>query len=85
MLQTLLVGAIVTVAAVYAVWALVPGSTRLDLARKLGAWGRAPGRPAWIARSTSAIERTAAARQGGCSGCSSARPAEPPDREPPGR
>ena len=47
MLQTLLVGAIVTVAAVYAVWALVPGSTGRDLAKKLGAWGPgAPGRPA---------------------------------------
>ena len=85
MLQTLLVGAIVTVAAVYAVWAMVPGSTRLGLARKLGAWGRAPGRPAWLARATGAIERTAAERQGGCSGCSSVPPAKPPSHERPGR
>ena len=38
-----------------------------------------------IVLATGAIERTAAERQGGCSGCSSARPPEPPDREPPGR
>lgn len=81
MLQTLLVGAIVTVAAAYAVWALVPGLTRLELARKLGAWGRAPGRAAWIARATAAIERTAAERQGGCGSCGSGPPARPPERE----
>ena len=81
MLQTLLVAAIVAGAAVYAVWAVVPGPTRLAVARKLGAWGRAPGRPGWIARTTTSIERTAAERQGGCSGCSPARPAEPKDRQ----
>lgn len=85
MLQTLLVGAIVTVAAVYAVWALVPGPTRLDLARRLGTWGRAPGRPAWIARATGAIERAAGQRHGGCSGCSSVPPAKPPSHERPRR
>jgi len=85
MLQNLLVGAIVGVAVAYTVWALVPGTTRLGLARRLGAWGREPGRPAWIERVTGAIERAAGRRHGGCSGCSSAPPAKPPGRQPPGR
>jgi len=85
MLQNLLVGTIVGVAAAYAAWALVPGTTRLGLARRLGAWGREPGRPAWIERLTGAIERAAGQRHGGCSGCSSVPPAKPPSRERPGR
>jgi hypothetical protein len=85
MLQNLLVGAIVGVAVAYTVWALVPGTTRLGLARRLGAWGREPGRPAWIERATGVIERAAGRRHGGCSGCSSAPPAEPPGCERPGR
>jgi antibiotic biosynthesis monooxygenase (ABM) superfamily enzyme len=85
MLQNLLVGAIVGVAVAYTVWALVPGTTRLGLARMLGAWGREPGRPAWIERVTGAVEQAAGRRHGGCSGCSSVPPDKPPRREPPGR
>jgi hypothetical protein len=83
MLQNLLVGAIVSVAAVYSVWALVPGRTRMEWARKLGAWGQARGRPVWIARVTSGIERLAASRQRGCGGCDSAGPAAPREHKTP--
>ena len=85
MLQNLLVSAIVAVAVVYTVWALVPGTTRLGLARKLGAWGREPGRSAWMDRITGAIERAAGQRHGDCTGCSSGLPEKPRGRERPDR
>jgi hypothetical protein len=84
MLQDLLVAAIVAVAAAYAIWALVPGTTRLELARKLGAWGRKPGRSAWLAGLTGAIERAAGQSHGDCTGCSSGLPEKPGGRERPG-
>lgn len=80
MLEGLLVGAIVTAAAAYAVWALLPASLRLRVARRFGAWAQRPGRPGWLGRVASGIERAALARLGGCSDCSAA---EPP-RRPPG-
>jgi len=82
-LQSLLVAAIVTAAAGYAVWSLVPGTMRLRWARRLGSWGRAEGRSAWIARLTGGIERRAAASEGGCGGCGPGQPAEPRDQQPP--
>jgi len=85
MLQNLLVGAIVAVAVVYTVWALVPGTTRLALARRLGAWGREPGRRTWIERVTRAIERAAGQRHGDCTGCSPGLPEKRSGRQPPGR
>jgi hypothetical protein len=85
MLQNLLVGAIVAVAVAYAIWALVPGTTRLGLARKLGAWGREPGRSAWMQGVTGAIERAAGRRHGDCTGCSSGLPEKRGGRERPGR
>lgn len=85
MLESILVGLIVVAATAYAAWALVPGTTRLGLARRLGAWGRESGRPAWIGRATGAIERAVGQRHGGCSGCSSVPPEKPASREPPGR
>lgn len=85
MLQDLLVGAIVAVAVAYTAWALVPGTTRLGLARKLGAWGREPGRSAWMAGVTGAIELAAGQRHGGCSSCSSGPPEKPRERERPRR
>ena len=85
MLQNLIVGAIVLFAALYTVWALVPARTRLGWARRLGAWGRAPGQPAWLASATGGIERLAAAKQGGCSGCDPAGPAAPREHKPPPR
>ena len=85
MLQNLLVGAIVLAALAYTVWALVPRSTRLGLARRLGAWGRGPGRPAWLAGATGAIERAAGQPHGDCGNCGSGPPAAPRDARPPGR
>jgi hypothetical protein len=63
--QPLLVAAIVTAAAVYAVWSLTPATVRSRWARRLGSWGRAQGRAAWMARLTVDIERRAAARADG--------------------
>lgn len=85
MLQTLLVGAIVAAATVYAIWSLVPGQTRLEWARKLAAWGRAQGRAPWIAHLTDRIEQKAALRQGGCGGCGPGQPAAPRKHQPPPR
>lgn len=81
MWEALLVGAIVLVAALYAIWALLPASPRLRLARSLAGWGRRPGRAAWITRGTGWLERAALRRLGGCSDCSAVQstPGRPPD------
>ena len=71
-MESLLVGAIVAFAAGYAVWALLPPGLRLALAQRLGGWARGPGRPAWLGRAASGLERAARARAGGCSDCSAA-------------
>ncbi len=78
MFEGLLVGAIVTGATAYAVWALVPATLRLRLAQRFGAWAKRPGRPAWLGRAASGAERAARARLGGCSDCSSAQPPRAP-------
>jgi hypothetical protein len=84
MLEGLLVGAIVTAATAYAVWALLPASLRLRAARRFGAWARRPGRPTWVGRAASAMERAALARLGGCSDCGAAQPPRtPPGDDPP--
>lgn len=82
MWQGLLVGLIVMVAAVYATWALIPPSTRLRLASRLGAWSTLPGRPALLARLAAAIERAARMKLGGCSDCGTASPPRPPSARP---
>jgi hypothetical protein len=74
MLEGLLVGAIVTMAAAYAVWALLPATLRLRCAQRLGSWARGAHRPGWLARAASGVERAARARVGGCSDCSAAHP-----------
>lgn len=81
--QSLLVAAIVSAAAAYAIWSLVPGTVRLRWLRQLSQWGQAEGRSPWIARLTGSIERRAVERQGGCGGCSPGRPAAPADQKPP--
>jgi antibiotic biosynthesis monooxygenase (ABM) superfamily enzyme len=80
--QALIVGLIVLAAAAYAVWALLPAALRLRLAQGIGAWGRKPGRAAWLTRASTAVERAARARMGGCSDCSAvqAAPTPPSDR-----
>ena len=76
--EALLVGLIVVVAVGYSLWALLPAAARLRLARALAAWGGRPGRPAWLARGTGALERVARARMGGCSECSAVQDAPKP-------
>lgn len=80
MIEALLVGAIVAVAAAYAVWALLPASPRLRLALRFGNWARDPRRPTWLGRVASGVERAARARLGGCSDCDAAQT----HRTPPG-
>jgi hypothetical protein len=79
MLEALAVGLIVAVAAVYTAWSLTPAATRARAARRLGAWGRSPGRSAWVARATGALEQAAVRRlDSACGNCSAdPRPAPP--------
>ena len=80
MWQAIVVGLVVLVATLYATWTLLPAALRLRLAARLGAWGRRPGRTAWLARAAGAIERRAGARHGACSDCSAAQASpKPPD------
>jgi hypothetical protein len=70
MWQAIVVGLVVLVATLYATWTLLPAALRLRLAARLGAWGRRPGRAAWLAGAAGAVERAARARHGACSDCS---------------
>jgi hypothetical protein len=82
MWQAVIVGLIVLAAAAYTVWALLPAALRLRVAQAIGAWGRQPGRPGWLARAATAVERAAKSRLGGCSDCGAvqASPRPPTDR-----
>ena len=82
--EALLVGTIVVVAVGYSAWALLPGAARLRIAQSVATWGRQPGRPAWLARITGALERAARAKVGGCSECSAVQdaPKPPGNRNP---
>jgi len=81
-LEAILVGAIVLLAALYATWTLLPASLRLRLAQAAADWGRRPGRSGGAARLTAALERAALKRAGGCSDCSAVQsaPGRPGDR-----
>lgn len=83
MLEGLIVGVIVTFAAAYAVWSLLPAVTRMRCAQRFSAWARAPRRPGWLGRVASGIERAAQARLGGCSDCSAAQPPRTPADDAP--
>jgi len=85
MWQAIVVGLIVVVAGAYTVWALLPATARLRVAQGIGAWGRRPGRAAWLGRTSAAVERAARARLGGCSDCGAvqAKPKSPSPRQPP--
>jgi len=74
MLQSVVVGLIVLAAVLYAFWALLPAGPRLNLARMLGEWGRAPGRSALFCRAAGAVERAAMKRKGMCSDCGAVEP-----------
>lgn len=85
MWQTILVGLIVLAAIVYAVWRLSPAALRLRTAQRIGEWGRRPGRPAWLQRTSTAVEAAARRGVGACSDCSAvqADPSAPSSRKPP--
>ncbi len=84
MWETILVGLIVVAAAVYATWTLLPATARLGLARRLGEWGRRPGRAAWLQRASTAVEALARKRAGACGDCSAVQssPSAPGSRKP---
>ena len=81
MLESLLVGLIVTVATVYAVWALTPAATRNRLALRAATAleQRRPG--SWLAARLRLLARAPA---GGCANCPShtATPAERASQPP---
>lgn len=81
--EALLVGLIVVVAVGYSLWALLPAAARLRAAQAVAAWGGKPGRPAWLARTSGALERAARARVGGCSECSAVQDAPKPPGDRP--
>jgi hypothetical protein len=85
MWEAILVGLIVVAAALYAAWALLPATLRLRVAQRIGAWGRRPGRAAWLQRASTAVETAARRRVGACSDCSAvqAAPSPPPSSRPP--
>jgi hypothetical protein len=83
--EALLVGAIVVVAVGYSAWALLPRAARLRIAQSAAAWGRQPGRPAWLGRITAALERVARGKVGGCSECSAVQDAPKPPGSRDGR
>ena len=85
MLEALLVGLIVLAAALYATWTLLPAAVRLRIAQRVGAWGRRPGRAAWLQRASTAVEMAARKRAGACGDCSAVQSGPPasPRREPP--
>jgi hypothetical protein len=72
MLETLLVSLIVLAAAVYAVWALLPATTRRSLALKGARALGGPSAPGLGGRIADVLQRIAIARSGGCSDCPAA-------------
>jgi hypothetical protein len=78
MIETLLVGAIVLVATLYATWALLPTAGRQRVARRLARLSAASGVPAWLQRGARTLERRTSSTSGHCDGCS----AQPPRDEP---
>jgi hypothetical protein len=81
MFEALAVGLIVIAAALYAVWSITPAASRARAARRLGDWGRSPGRSTWVARVTGALERAAARRLDSACGSCSAGPRSVPPRQ----
>jgi hypothetical protein len=78
-----LASVIVVAAAIYAVWALLPASTRHGLALRLAARLGGSAQPGWRGRTAARLERLANARKGGCADCPAhmATPAERAQRK----
>lgn len=72
MLESLLIGLIVVAAAGYAVWALMPGSTRRSFALKGAHALGGPGAPGVAGKLAAVLQRIARAPAGGCSDCPAA-------------
>jgi hypothetical protein len=85
MWQAIVVGLIVLTAALYAIWRLLPASLRLRTAHRVAEWGRRPSRPAWLQRTSTAVESAARKGVGACSDCGAVQssPAAPSSREKP--
>jgi hypothetical protein len=73
MLEMLMVGVIVLVAAAYSTWALLPATGRRKAATRLLPLAASPACPAWLARR---LRSAAAAPDTGspCDACSGGRP-----------
>jgi hypothetical protein len=82
-LEAFLVALIVLAAALYATWTLLPAAFRLRLAQRVGAWGRRPGRAAWLQWASTAVETAAHRRAGACSDCSAVQGNRPRREDPP--
>jgi hypothetical protein len=81
MWEAILVGLIVIVAVLYAVWTLVPVSSRLHTAQVFATWAQRPGRNAWLASAARTLKKAARGRHGVCSDCGVV-PDPPPGRSP---
>jgi hypothetical protein len=72
MLESIFVALIVVAAAAYAVWALMPVSTRRNLALKGAQALGGPGAPGVAGKAAGVLQRVAKAPGGGCSDCPAA-------------
>lgn len=83
MLESVVVGLIVLAAAVYAVWSLLPASTRSKLAMRAAQALGGPAAPGAAGRLAGRLLKFANAKSGGCSDCPAATltPAERARRE----
>ena len=72
MLELLLVGVIVLVAAAYSTWALLPKPARLRFTSALASATEARWCPGWLRRPVLALHRRAQAGSGHCDDCGGA-------------
>ena len=80
MIEMLLVGAIVAVATLYAMWALLPAAGRQRVLRRLARLSAAGGIPAWLQRRARSLEQHTRSTSGSCDGCSGQPPDDGPSR-----
>ena len=74
MLEMLMVGVIVIVAACYSAWVLMPVPARQRLAQKLLPLAASTACPAWLGQRIRAAASGPAAGAGPCDACSASRP-----------
>ena len=72
MLESVVIGSIVAVAAIYAVWALMPAVTRRRLALRGAQALGGPSAPGIAGKLAGRLQQLAQARAGGCSDCPAA-------------